>query len=70
MMTLEAGDVVLTGTSAGVGPLSPARRPRSKCQKWARLRSETVEDLMTTSIRPGVVIFTSDKERLARFYEP
>ena len=24
---------------------------------------------MTTSIRPGVVIFTSDKERLASFYE-
>lgn len=26
-------------------------------------------DLVATNVRPGVVIFTGDKERLARFYE-
>ena len=37
-MTLEPGDVILTGTPEGVGPLARVTRSRSKCPASARSR--------------------------------
>ena len=34
IMTLEAGDVILTGTPPGVGPLAPARSSLSPSRAW------------------------------------
>lgn len=43
VMTLEPGDVIMTGTPAGVGPLSPGDKVEVKIEGIGTLKNEVVE---------------------------
>jgi len=55
IMTLEPGDVILTGTPAGVGPLSPGDMVEVEIEGIGTLRNEVVSEKATKSSRPSPV---------------
>jgi len=55
IMTLEPGDVILTGTPAGVGPLSPGDTVEVEIEGIGILRNEVVAEKAMKSSRPSPV---------------
>jgi len=56
VMTLEPGDVILTGTPAGVGELKPGDRMEVGIEEIGTL-TDTVVEGRASSLRPDVVVY-------------